>query len=1193
MKKRLLRTALLALTTGLTCTPAPTMGGDGKFEGTDLTLHVFFATKRTREELIGTDATTFAGSWKDYFRQASDRYYDVHEGLSRIKRIYLYNALPDGLARADVNVAGTASTPSANVLGFRSAGKYVFLAQDFKTKAFASSHSMQSFAHELGHYIYGLRDSYGGQVQDSTGTKIPLEYLTAAAQGSPFGAGRQLPSNLNFRTYMWSDSWLRYRVNGVAGQTLTGPVLYGGPVLYEPSGKLVGTDYPNGSIMSFALGTNAFRDNEYSTNASHLGATNYVFKMPSYTYQTATGTATRAADATAKTYTLTNNQHDGNAGKSEWGMVSAYHGIAAPAAGTSTQALTEALMPEVILVGGAAIALCIDHSGSMSDENRMALARSGANAALSQFRVHDATTNEEGHFTGLVSFDDTVDVNVPLQELANEGVRSTIAGAINALSPDGSTSIGGGLRTSLNQLLPQTDKVKAIILLSDGFHNSGESPASVIPDLKSNDVKVYTIALGSGADTATLGSIAAQTGGEMRVTNSGSDLTQFFTDLMAKVNSAGSTTSADIVLTKGQTYQETTYVEQDAKRVVFSFKSSNPAIKPSLKSPKNKVYTPTSVLPGLTFINGPEFDAFELLNPEPGNWKLSLSNSTATTGNLGTFARTESPALAIPDNSTVVSQQTVAVAGLVSGLQVTVDINHTYIGDLNVTLISPAGTRIRLHSRTDGSLDNIKGTYGVKLVAADSLNKAFGETAAGLWQLEISDSASGDTGTLASWAIKFVPATSSGTTTAEVTITTQNNSLNVEATAAPASVVYPAPVKVSCNVNAYGSAVAGATVLADVYTPEGSHFVLPMFDDGLAIHGDDQKNDGSYNVLFDSYSSSGSYTFVVTASNLAKKGFAVSSSDMSPAGTGAPPKAVPAFERTITTQCTVTGVPVADTQQFTMDYFTSTNSATVAADSFDIRGTFNSVPIPTFDGLLEAYTFTIGTGGPSYTIPANGWKRVARYQRYTRTATGETGLFNYFVGSSSKCTYSYKRSKTTLDAGLTNPANTRLTVTRSGKWTDSVDVMLDSVGTVRRYSGKHTTPDLFISTASCTLVKTKVGADSLSFSARAEGPFVFDPAVNGINLQIGPFTKNIAPGSFTKSRNLLTYRGASAFGGTVVVTYDIDTQLLRATVTKENLSLVASQPLMPVRVELTGVTGATWFRKLGMSANSAFTVFRY
>ena len=45
-------------------------------------------------------------------------------------------------------------------------------------------------------------------------------------------------------------------------------------------------------------------------------------------------------------------------------------------------------------------------------------------------------------------------------------------------------------------------------------------------------------------------------------------------------------------------------------------------------------------------------------------------------------------------------------AGTVAAIAVEVDISHSYIGDLRVSLDSPAGTEVVLHGRTGGGTDN-------------------------------------------------------------------------------------------------------------------------------------------------------------------------------------------------------------------------------------------------------------------------------------------------------------------------------------------------------------------------------------------------------------------------------------------------------------------------------------------------------
>ncbi|MBB6039216.1 trypsin-like serine protease [Phytomonospora endophytica] len=100
----------------------------------------------------------------------------------------------------------------------------------------------------------------------------------------------------------------------------------------------------------------------------------------------------------------------------------------------------------------------------------------------------------------------------------------------------------------------------------------------------------------------------------------------------------------------------------------------------------------------------------------------------------------------IPDNTTVSSS--VAISGCTvapsSTSTVAVNIVHTYIGDLVVSLIAPDGSAYVLHNRTGGSADNINQTYTVNLA---------GEGANGTWKLQVRDAASADTGYINTWTL--------------------------------------------------------------------------------------------------------------------------------------------------------------------------------------------------------------------------------------------------------------------------------------------------------------------------------------------------------------------------------------------------------------------------------------------------------
>ena len=111
-----------------------------------------------------------------------------------------------------------------------------------------------------------------------------------------------------------------------------------------------------------------------------------------------------------------------------------------------------------------------------------------------------------------------------------------------------------------------------------------------------------------------------------------------------------------------------------------------------------------------------------------------------------TFENTGS--YSIPDNNStgVISPITVSRTGNSNTVSVSVNITHTYKGDLVVDLIHPDSTVYNLHNRSGGSANNIIETYSVNIGAKDSL---------GDWELRVRDLASRDLGTINEWSITF------------------------------------------------------------------------------------------------------------------------------------------------------------------------------------------------------------------------------------------------------------------------------------------------------------------------------------------------------------------------------------------------------------------------------------------------------
>ena len=102
----------------------------------------------------------------------------------------------------------------------------------------------------------------------------------------------------------------------------------------------------------------------------------------------------------------------------------------------------------------------------------------------------------------------------------------------------------------------------------------------------------------------------------------------------------------------------------------------------------------------------------------------------------------------IPDQSEagVSSEIDVERAGDAGLVSIEVDISHGYIGDLQLTLESPSGQEVVLHSKTGGALEAIKETYQKDFTGSDSQ---------GIWKLKAVDNSSWHTGQINRWAISF------------------------------------------------------------------------------------------------------------------------------------------------------------------------------------------------------------------------------------------------------------------------------------------------------------------------------------------------------------------------------------------------------------------------------------------------------
>ena len=181
----------------------------------------------------------------------------------------------------------------------------------------------------------------------------------------------------------------------------------------------------------------------------------------------------------------------------------------------------------------------------------------------------------------------------------------------------------------------------------------------------------------------------------------------------------------------------------------------------------------------LTNVNeAPVIGNFMFTIPEnsPNGTVVGTVSGTDPDGTGGTQTHVSSNVpLTLPDEMTTTSTLTVAGrSGAITDVNVTLDVTHTFDGDLEITLIAPDGTRIILVNNRGGTGENFAGTTfddeaAASITAGSApfsgsfrpeqlLSMLDGKNANGVWQLEIDDQAAVDTGTLNSWSLTITTA---------------------------------------------------------------------------------------------------------------------------------------------------------------------------------------------------------------------------------------------------------------------------------------------------------------------------------------------------------------------------------------------------------------------------------------------------
>lgn len=125
-------------------------------------------------------------------------------------------------------------------------------------------------------------------------------------------------------------------------------------------------------------------------------------------------------------------------------------------------------------------------------------------------------------------------------------------------------------------------------------------------------------------------------------------------------------------------------------------------------------------------------------------------------GGLPLIEKKAFPETTIPDMNPegVLSSIYVSEDGLIKDIRVSVNIEHSYLRDLRVTLFTPVGKHIVLHDRLARKDRSLVRTYNSGSVPG--LRACIGERVQGKWTLKVADFSKGNIGSFLSWGIKFL-----------------------------------------------------------------------------------------------------------------------------------------------------------------------------------------------------------------------------------------------------------------------------------------------------------------------------------------------------------------------------------------------------------------------------------------------------
>jgi uncharacterized protein (TIGR03503 family) len=265
------------------------------------------------------------------------------------------------------------------------------------------------------------------------------------------------------------------------------------------------------------------------------------------------------------------------------------------------------------------VILMLDSSGSMLKTDPKGLRYEGAKILFSFLTESDRL--------GIVQFAGDAKVVQELEYFSPSKIEESVS-RIKAIPNEGVfTDIAQGVKVASELLdkAPRTDTQRLIVLLSDGKSepDPAVSPAfartlqlihEILPDVKSREAKIFTLALSKEADRAFLAEVATATDGLSWYTQTPEEIHTSFGELFLAVK------RPQVVSQTGRGFS----IDADVDEATF-YINHEPDAKLTLLSPKDESMTAERHPDYVTWFTGQNFDVITVKEPDLGDWRVTGS----------------------------------------------------------------------------------------------------------------------------------------------------------------------------------------------------------------------------------------------------------------------------------------------------------------------------------------------------------------------------------------------------------------------------------------------------------------------------------------------------------------------------------------------------------------------------------------